>query len=98
MYIIEMRICIFFFFQAEEGIRDDLVTGVQTCALPILIYSEKSGPSCGRSTINYHEKIHKRQLDSAVDFSFSGFFPVLANSYSSWRIVPRRGSQWPRHQ
>src|SRR5438552_11168871 len=26
---------IFFFFQAEDGIRDDLVTGVQTCALPI---------------------------------------------------------------
>src|SRR5207244_7035445 len=28
----------FFFFQAEDGIRDDLVTGVQTCALPILRY------------------------------------------------------------
>src|SRR5712671_7226760 len=28
-------ICVFFFFQAEDGIRDDLVTGVQTCALPI---------------------------------------------------------------
>src|SRR5207244_5180420 len=26
---------IFFFSQAEDGIRDDLVTGVQTCALPI---------------------------------------------------------------
>src|SRR3712207_1438932 len=27
--------CIFFFFQAEDGIRDIGVTGVQTCALPI---------------------------------------------------------------
>src|SRR2546430_3450045 len=27
----------FFFFQAEDGIRDLTVTGVQTCALPILI-------------------------------------------------------------
>src|SRR5258708_28244445 len=27
----------FFFFQAEDGIRDDLVTGVQTCALPICV-------------------------------------------------------------
>src|SRR5207249_5344914 len=27
---------IFFFFQAEDGIRDRNVTGVQTCALPIL--------------------------------------------------------------
>src|SRR2546425_4734875 len=29
-------IVLFFFFQAEDGIRDKLVTGVQTCALPIL--------------------------------------------------------------
>src|SRR5260221_8996850 len=28
---------IFFFFQAEDGIRDHCVTGVQTCALPILL-------------------------------------------------------------
>src|SRR5688500_20369732 len=27
---------VFFFFQAEDGIRDYKVTGVQTCALPIL--------------------------------------------------------------
>src|SRR2546430_12011456 len=30
-----MHICCFFFFQAEDGIRDLTVTGVQTCALPI---------------------------------------------------------------
>src|SRR5205823_7467826 len=30
-----MLICLF--FQAEDGIRDKLVTGVQTCALPILL-------------------------------------------------------------
>src|SRR5438552_18236443 len=36
MYIYYCFICFFFFFfQAEDGIRDDLVTGVQTCALPI---------------------------------------------------------------
>ena len=27
-----------FFFQAEDGIRDRDVTGVQTCALPILLF------------------------------------------------------------
>src|SRR2546427_8452961 len=32
----------FFFFQAEDGIRDLTVTGVQTCALPI---SAKAAPS-----------------------------------------------------
>src|SRR2546425_4419389 len=30
-----MCLFFFFFFQAEDGIRDKLVTGVQTCALPI---------------------------------------------------------------
>src|SRR2546429_8194403 len=30
-----MRRCVVFFFQAEDGIRDVAVTGVQTCALPI---------------------------------------------------------------
>src|SRR2546421_8750292 len=28
-------LCLVFFFQAEDGIRDLIVTGVQTCALPI---------------------------------------------------------------
>src|SRR2546422_11743797 len=28
----------FFFFQAEDGIRDVAVTGVQTCALPICVH------------------------------------------------------------
>src|SRR5437879_13734382 len=32
----------FFFFQAEDGIRDTSVTGVQTCALPILTATESS--------------------------------------------------------
>src|SRR2546430_6296974 len=37
--------CFFFFFQAEDGIRDLTVTGVQTCALPI-----SDGPVVRRST------------------------------------------------
>src|SRR5260364_450879 len=32
----------FFFFQAEDGIRGDLVTGVQTCALPIFAGTVKA--------------------------------------------------------
>src|SRR5256884_2810654 len=32
----------FFFFQAEDGIRDVAVTGVQTCALPILYIQNAS--------------------------------------------------------
>src|SRR5437868_11514830 len=41
------RLCVFF-FQAEDGIRDRNVTGVQTCALPILQKADlsviKTGP------------------------------------------------------
>src|SRR5205823_11776103 len=37
----------FFFFQAEDGIRDKLVTGVQTCALPICLGFCRSCPPAG---------------------------------------------------
>src|SRR2546429_4696230 len=33
-----------FFFQAEDGIRDVAVTGVQTCALPIYSVDQHSAP------------------------------------------------------
>src|SRR5207248_7931879 len=33
----------FFFFQAEDGIRDRTVTGVQTCALPICFRYRRHG-------------------------------------------------------
>src|SRR5205823_12069812 len=36
--IIAFESYIYFFFQAEDGIRDKLVTGVQTCALPIYVF------------------------------------------------------------
>src|SRR5207237_4882853 len=37
----ERTLNVFFFFQAEDGIRDSSVTGVQTCALPIYPGSRK---------------------------------------------------------
>src|SRR6185312_11123685 len=42
----------FFFFQAEDGIRDLIVTGVQTCALPISRCrpADATGWPCLRST------------------------------------------------
>src|SRR5687767_15351993 len=59
------RFAFFFFFQAEDGIRDKLVTGVQTCALPI---SDTSSVVSGtyRSTHDYLlEAIIEVPLDSA---------------------------------
>src|SRR6266478_8396819 len=41
----------FFFFQAEDGIRDVTVTGVQTCALPILLRVAGEDRSIARETV-----------------------------------------------
>ena len=57
-----------FFFQAEDGIRDDLVTGVQTCALPIwgveiklkMFQSSKPSMRLYKSAV---EHIYLRQLE-----------------------------------
>src|SRR3990170_7137520 len=43
------------FFQAEDSIRDDLVTGVQTCALPIF---HRTGHSCDGPAFGAGLKTH----------------------------------------
>src|SRR6266404_2508057 len=43
---------LFFFFQAEDGIRDKLVTGVQTCALPI--FQTREGLVCAVEGVSFH--------------------------------------------
>src|SRR2546427_483377 len=46
-----LRQTVFFFFQAEDGIRDLTVTGVQTCALPIsLCFPAKACPGADPDT------------------------------------------------
>src|SRR5258708_26546074 len=61
---------LFFFFQAEDGIRDDLVTGVQTCALPILSIKNMFESSvCGVRIALYAGKsasLHAAILASAL--------------------------------
>src|SRR5256885_5149246 len=50
-YNICLILIFFFFFQAEDGIRDYKVTGVQTCALPISDFLGaplQCGPALGR--------------------------------------------------
>src|SRR5699024_12015917 len=65
-------IFIIFFFQAEDGIRDRNVTGVQTCALPIYIlrYSED-----GKEALNY---LTERGISTeTIDQFHIGFSPNI---------------------
>src|SRR2546425_9042820 len=59
----------FFFFQAEDGIRDKLVTGVQTCALTI-------SAGIGRSARGDVADLAERRRGRARRFSFT--VPQLA--------------------
>src|SRR5215813_14511039 len=56
----------FFFFQAEDGIRDADVTGVQTCALPIFGKPGLDGHSNGA------EQIAVRARDAGMDVVYEG--------------------------
>src|SRR5437870_11003823 len=57
----------FFFFQAEDGIRDGHVTGVQTCALPILLGEEReiSGEAASRASLDLPDD-QQRLLQSLI--------------------------------
>src|SRR5688572_31336510 len=58
---------LFFFFQAEDGIRDLTVTGVQTCALPIsaftddLEHADIAGPRHVCATAKLHGELAEAQ-------------------------------------
>src|SRR5687768_14772109 len=51
-----------FFFQAEDGIRDVAVTGVQTCALPIFFCEPARGNETGYRTAYEARREAQRQL------------------------------------
>src|SRR5205085_6305334 len=48
----------FFFFQAEDGIRDLTVTGVQTCALPISVIRRAELHGARRDEVDYKITAH----------------------------------------
>src|SRR3712207_2994333 len=52
MWVMSLCVILFFFFQAEDGIRDIGVTGVQTCALPISCVTVALFPSNVGSNIH----------------------------------------------
>src|SRR5437762_8321937 len=69
----------FFFFQAEDGIRDTSVTGVQTCALPILPVEVQ--PEGAESQDLFDEHRHDRPLVGGKgpgNASYQDYFILLS--------------------
>src|SRR5260370_15707385 len=64
--------CRFFFFQAEDGIRDSSVTGVQTCALPI----SAVGAVASAAIYHYGEHSWRFRLQSSDDIELAGLSNV----------------------
>src|SRR2546423_4375847 len=74
-----------FFFQAEDGIRDKLVTGVQTCALPISLVEERA-PVVGRYVVERVDDIVERV---GLDHRRGGRRAVEATDEVVERALPR---------
>src|SRR3712207_7006950 len=79
-------IVFFFFFQAEDGIRDIGVTGVQTCALPI----SRSGRGARMSVLS------RRRISGTVS-AMSWSVPAADPLFPRWRGWPtgKRGRASP---
>src|SRR5438309_4004083 len=88
----------FFFFQAEDGIRDGTVTGVQTCALPI---SDDPAGEAGA-----HGYVAAKLQPDGVEERFADCFdrivrrvaplerPVTRQARSEERRVGKEGRSW----
>src|SRR5256885_8082043 len=97
----------FFFFQAEDGIRDYKVTGVQTCALPILRSTTRCRKVTSPSSKSCLEQTHKALLSrkrartyvKRSKWSSTQIAPFLAKSRSEERRVGKEcRSRWsPYH-
>src|SRR3712207_8410695 len=95
---------IFFFFQAEDGIRDIGVTGVQTCALPISVQRRSAGrpnrlPGCLHSSRSRPpEDNFSTHPVSRTDTDATGSSPVPAPRSEERRVGKECRSRWsPYH-
>src|SRR5438132_13103321 len=82
---------VFFFFQAEDGIRDHCVTGVQTCALPIFHVPQRSWwdvnfydlhvkANPADSSINGYNTITYRVVKPASEMQIDLQMPLVVDS------------------
>src|SRR5205809_1210660 len=66
-----------FFFQAEDGIRDVAVTGVQTCALPILFFTL------------LHQRHRRKPTLITSNLGFSEWRSFLKNDHLTAALIDR---------
>src|SRR5258708_2020779 len=75
----------FFFFQAEDGIRDDVVTGVHMCAVPLSLAIAKlefrDGRSCLDDIDRFMQVVNRDSVDRLCKHECSRCFCVI--HYSS---------------
>src|SRR2546427_1306912 len=88
----------FFFFQAEDGIRDLTVTGVQTCALPIslrLRTTQTLRTAILDGVFAPGQKLSERELCESLDVSRSCLRESLQHLQAEGliTIVPHRGPE-----
>src|SRR5437762_8757668 len=78
---------IFFFFQAEDGIRDTSVTGVQTCALPISVERAVADREQRRAALLFGAVLllHLRHRGQRVERTVDGGAAVLEIGRASCR-------------
>src|SRR5258706_8516680 len=88
----------FFFFQAEDGIRDWSVTGVHVCSsdLPVTVFvpvlrQTRAAPALVRFRSNDLPAAHRSPSYSATALSATAGFPSTGRP-SVWRVLPDRKS------
>src|SRR5438132_11668230 len=94
-------VCCFFFFQAEDGIRDHCVTGVQTCALPIYLAAARrrqDGGAPGGYQTPFPPNLPLATPGSGKVFASPTVVPVFFRSEER-RVGKECRSRWsPDHQ
>src|SRR2546422_7402479 len=81
-------VLVFFFFQAEDGIRDVAVTGVQTCALPICRCADR------KSCVLPHGQYSSRGVERPA-CTLQGLHPLRNRNLEADRNLTREGAQQP---
>src|SRR5206468_7955422 len=69
--------CLLFFFQAEDGIRDLIVTGVQTCALPISVLQSSGSLNLKMGGAPVVPPLEAEEL-----------FGIIGKSENAWIVTP----------